>query len=144
MVSSVTVKKMIQDLVGQEDEQKPLSDQEIARSLKQRGLSIARRTVAKYREELGILPSHQRRLATQQALTVAGRWTSTSAGEVFPSPRRYVGRLETKLGQAEPAPAEDHRGRSRPRAGEASAHWPRLTLQAKDHTFTHEAAAADF
>ncbi|HEV8674158.1 MAG TPA: RNA polymerase factor sigma-54 [Methylomirabilota bacterium] len=66
MVSSISVKKMIQDLVAQENQQKPLSDQEITRTLKQRGLSIARRTVAKYREELGILPSHQRKLATRK------------------------------------------------------------------------------
>jgi RNA polymerase sigma-54 factor len=66
MVSSISVKKMIQDLVGQENQQKPLSDQEITRALKQGGLSIARRTVAKYREELGILPSHQRKLATRK------------------------------------------------------------------------------
>jgi RNA polymerase sigma-54 factor len=66
MVSSISVKKMIQDLVAQENLQKPLSDQEITRDLKQKGLSIARRTVAKYREELGILPSHQRKLATRK------------------------------------------------------------------------------
>jgi RNA polymerase sigma-54 factor len=62
MVSSVSVKKMIQDLLANEDATKPLSDQEVAGILKGRSLTIARRTVAKYREELGILPSHQRRL----------------------------------------------------------------------------------
>jgi RNA polymerase sigma-54 factor len=62
MVSSVSVKKMIQDLLANEDPSKPLSDQEVAQILKSKGLTIARRTVAKYREELGILPSHQRRL----------------------------------------------------------------------------------
>jgi RNA polymerase sigma-54 factor len=62
MVSSVSVKKMIQDYLATEDAAKPFSDQEIAQYLKARGLTIARRTVAKYREELGILPSHQRRL----------------------------------------------------------------------------------
>jgi RNA polymerase sigma-54 factor len=66
MVSSVSVKKMIQDLLANEDPSKPLSDQEVAQILKGRGLSIARRTVAKYREELGILPSHQRRLAPRR------------------------------------------------------------------------------
>jgi RNA polymerase sigma-54 factor len=66
MVSSVSVKKMIQDLVANEDPAKPLSDQEVAQILKGRGLTIARRTVAKYREELGILPSHQRRLAPKR------------------------------------------------------------------------------
>lgn len=65
-VSSISVKKMIQDLVAQESPQKPLSDQEITRSLQAAGLTIARRTVAKYREELGILPSHQRRLVTRK------------------------------------------------------------------------------
>ncbi len=62
MVSSVSVKKMIQDHLVTEEPDKPFSDQEIAHYLKGRGLTIARRTVAKYREELGILPSHQRRL----------------------------------------------------------------------------------
>jgi len=66
VVSSVSVKKMIQDLVGTEDASKPLSDQDIAASLHARGLTIARRTVAKYREELNILPSHQRRLAPKK------------------------------------------------------------------------------
>jgi RNA polymerase sigma-54 factor len=66
MVSSVSVKKMIQDLLANEDSAKPLSDQEVAQILKGRGLTIARRTVAKYREELGILPSHQRRLAPKR------------------------------------------------------------------------------
>ncbi|HXH84946.1 MAG TPA: RNA polymerase factor sigma-54 [Candidatus Tectomicrobia bacterium] len=66
MVSSVSVKKMIQDLLANEDPAKPLSDQEVAMILKGRGLTIARRTVAKYREELGILPSHQRRLAPRR------------------------------------------------------------------------------
>jgi RNA polymerase sigma-54 factor len=66
MVSSVSVKKMIQDLLANEDPAKPLSDQEVAQILKGRALTIARRTVAKYREELGILPSHQRRLAPKR------------------------------------------------------------------------------
>jgi RNA polymerase sigma-54 factor len=66
MVSSVSVKKMIQDLLAGEDAAKPLSDQEVAQTLKARGLVIARRTVAKYREELNILPSHQRRLSPRR------------------------------------------------------------------------------
>jgi RNA polymerase sigma-54 factor len=62
----VSVKKMIQDLLAAEDPAKPQSDQEVAQALQKRGLTIARRTVAKYREELGILPSHQRRLAPRK------------------------------------------------------------------------------
>jgi RNA polymerase sigma-54 factor len=65
-VSSVSVKKMIEDLVAAEDNAKPMSDQDITRALRQQGLTIARRTVAKYREELNILPSHQRRLALRR------------------------------------------------------------------------------
>jgi RNA polymerase sigma-54 factor len=65
-VSSISVKQMIEGLVAHEDVGKPLSDQDITRLLKERGLNIARRTVAKYREELGIFPSHQRRLQVRR------------------------------------------------------------------------------
>ena len=66
MVSSVSVKKMIRDMVDAENPGTPLSDQEIAQALHAQGLTIARRTVAKYREELGVLPSHQRRLQAKK------------------------------------------------------------------------------
>src|SRR3984893_7909485 len=66
MVSSVSVKKTIRDMVSGEDNGKPLSNQEIAQALQGQGLTIAGRTVAKYREELGILPSHQRRLQSKK------------------------------------------------------------------------------
>jgi RNA polymerase sigma-54 factor len=52
---------MIADIVAAEDPGKPLSDQEIVGLLEAKGLKIARRTVAKYREELGLLPSNLRR-----------------------------------------------------------------------------------
>jgi RNA polymerase sigma-54 factor len=52
---------MIADLVAGEDKSTPLSDQEIVSKLQEKGIKIARRTVAKYREELGILPSNLRR-----------------------------------------------------------------------------------
>lgn len=61
MVSSVAIKKKIRDMVAAEDSGKALSDQEVAQVLRGQGLNIARRTVAKYREEMGIMPSHQRR-----------------------------------------------------------------------------------
>ena len=66
MVSSVSVKKIIRDMVEAEEASTPLSDQEIAQALHGQGLRIARRTVAKYREELGVLPSHQRRLLAKK------------------------------------------------------------------------------
>jgi RNA polymerase sigma-54 factor len=60
-VSNTSVKEMIADLVAGEDRAAPLSDQEIVAKLQAKGITIARRTVAKYREELGILPSNLRR-----------------------------------------------------------------------------------
>jgi len=60
-VSNTSVKDMINDLIAGEDRSHPLSDQEIVGKLQERGINIARRTVAKYREELGLLPSNLRR-----------------------------------------------------------------------------------
>ena len=60
-VSNTSVKEMIAELITTEDTTKPLSDQELVAKLLEKGITIARRTVAKYREELGILPSNLRR-----------------------------------------------------------------------------------
>ncbi len=60
-LASESVKMMIKDMVGKEDTKNPLSDQKIAEVLEKNGIQIARRTVAKYREMLRILPSSQRK-----------------------------------------------------------------------------------
>jgi RNA polymerase sigma-54 factor len=60
-MSNTSVKEAILDLVKHEDGNAPLSDQEIVEILSDRGVPIARRTVAKYRTELNILPSNMRR-----------------------------------------------------------------------------------
>jgi len=60
-VANTSVKEMIADLIAAEDPGQPRSDQEIVGLLEAKGLKIARRTVAKYREELGLLPSNLRR-----------------------------------------------------------------------------------
>jgi RNA polymerase sigma-54 factor len=60
-VSNKSVKEMIHDLIATEDRSRPFSDQEIVAKLQEKGINIARRTVAKYREELGLLPSNLRR-----------------------------------------------------------------------------------
>lgn len=60
-VSNESVRQAIAEIVKDEDPKKPLSDQDIVALLAGRGLPIARRTVAKYREQLGILPSHLRK-----------------------------------------------------------------------------------
>jgi RNA polymerase sigma-54 factor len=60
-VSNTSVKEMIADLINMEDKAGPLSDQELVVKLQDKGITIARRTVAKYREKLGLLPSNLRR-----------------------------------------------------------------------------------
>ncbi len=60
-MSNTSVKEAIQDLVKSEPGSAPLSDKEIVEILGKRGIPIARRTVAKYRTELNILPSNMRR-----------------------------------------------------------------------------------
>ena len=60
-MSNTSVKETIGELVKGENGKKPLSDKEIVEILKDRGIPIARRTVAKYRTELGILPSNMRK-----------------------------------------------------------------------------------
>lgn len=59
--SAKSVQSIIKKLIDAEDKAKPLSDQKIADILKQQGLQIARRTVTKYRESLGILPTALRK-----------------------------------------------------------------------------------
>jgi RNA polymerase sigma-54 factor len=59
--SSRAVKAQIRKLVDDEDQSKPLTDAAIVDALKHRGIRIARRTVAKYREQLGILPARMRK-----------------------------------------------------------------------------------
>jgi len=60
-VSSRQVKHLLKELVEKEDSRKPLSDEALVRQINARGMKIARRTIAKYRKELGILPSHLRK-----------------------------------------------------------------------------------
>ena len=61
-VSNTSVKDMIAEIFKAEDASKPLSDQEVVKMLKEKGIVIARRTVAKYRMELNILPSNLRKV----------------------------------------------------------------------------------
>jgi RNA polymerase sigma-54 factor len=60
-MSNTSVKGAIAELVKSEDNRNPLSDKEIVEILSERGIPIARRTVAKYRTELNILPSNMRK-----------------------------------------------------------------------------------
>lgn len=61
LVSSESVKDHLKNIIKAENKAKPYSDQEVARLLKKFNINVARRTVAKYRETLGILPSRKRK-----------------------------------------------------------------------------------
>jgi RNA polymerase sigma-54 factor len=60
-VSNKAVKDALEKLVSAEDSAHPLTDLEMTQELRKQGLKVARRTIAKYREQLHIPPSHQRR-----------------------------------------------------------------------------------
>lgn len=60
-LSSESIKNRIRQIVQAENHQKPLSDNAIAQIFKKENIKLARRTVAKYREQLGILPSKMRK-----------------------------------------------------------------------------------
>ena len=61
-MSNTSVKDMIAEIFKGENSGHPLSDQEVVKQLTAKGIKIARRTVAKYRDELGILPSNLRKV----------------------------------------------------------------------------------
>lgn len=60
-VASESVKEHIRNIIKAENKRKPCSDQEIVRILKKKNINVARRTVAKYRESMAILPSRKRK-----------------------------------------------------------------------------------
>ena len=60
-ISNTGIRETIQQLIAEENEQKPLSDSAIEKILKEKGIKVARRTIAKYRDQLNILPSHLRK-----------------------------------------------------------------------------------
>ena len=68
-VSAKQVKNLIQEMVGAEAPKKPLSDQAISNALKAKGILLARRTVQKYRDELGIPTSRERSVAPEAPRT---------------------------------------------------------------------------
>lgn len=60
-IANTGVREAIQQLIANEPTTKPLSDTAIEKQLKTQGINVARRTIAKYRDQLGILPSHLRK-----------------------------------------------------------------------------------
>jgi RNA polymerase sigma-54 factor len=59
--SARSIRAKLQKMVGEEDPAKPLTDQQIVHLFQEQGIQIARRTVAKYRDQLGILPARMRK-----------------------------------------------------------------------------------
>ena len=59
--SSTAIRALIKQMVGEEDSRQPLTDSRISEILAQQGIMVARRTVAKYRELLHILPVNLRK-----------------------------------------------------------------------------------
>ncbi|MBT3548671.1 MAG: RNA polymerase factor sigma-54 [Gammaproteobacteria bacterium] len=62
MISSTAIKSMLKKIISKEDKNFPLSDSQIADNLKENGIRVARRTIAKYREALEIPPSKKRKI----------------------------------------------------------------------------------
>jgi RNA polymerase sigma-54 factor len=61
-ISNESVKAALAEIVRDEDKKKPYSDAKLVKLLEEQGIKIARRTVAKYRDQLRILPSHLRKV----------------------------------------------------------------------------------
>lgn len=61
MVATSDIKETIKELIEDENKAKPLSDQKLVDLLKEKNIDISRRTIAKYREELGIQSSTKRK-----------------------------------------------------------------------------------
>lgn len=60
-ISTIAIKEKIRDIIESEDPEKPLSDEKISKMLQEDGLSVARRTIAKYREQMNIPGTSMRR-----------------------------------------------------------------------------------
>jgi RNA polymerase sigma-54 factor len=60
-VANTRAKEILAEIVGRENPAKPYSDSALEEMLRERGIPVARRTISKYRSELGILPTHLRR-----------------------------------------------------------------------------------
>lgn len=63
--SSTAIRAVLKSIISNENHQHPLSDNQITLILKEQGINVARRTIAKYRESMGIPPSHERKSLEQ-------------------------------------------------------------------------------
>jgi len=75
-IASASVKDKIRQIIESEDSTKPYSDKKMVEILKSSNIDIARRTVAKYREMLGVLPSSKRKDIRGDQSGCKRRWLS--------------------------------------------------------------------
>ena len=61
-MSLLTLKRLVKKMIDEEDSSRPLTDEQIAKKLDDGGIHVTRRTVAKYREDMRIPSTHQRRV----------------------------------------------------------------------------------
>ena len=108
-VSSVTIKQRIRKIIENEDPRKPLSDSKIVSILQKEGLMLARRTIAKYREELKIPTSNQRKVSTDTSPPAGQHPCATRAHRPHVDITPVLRSSSTEAGQAQ-ARAERQRG----------------------------------
>ena len=140
-VSSVTIKQRIRKIIEGEDPRKPLSDSKIVSILQREGLVLARRTIAKYREELKIPTSNQRKVLSKPGsatdfmrLELTGRHV-----EITPALRRLV---DAKLARLERILNDGARvGAGRAHPGQVRAARPRSRCTPAARSFSRGAAA---
>lgn len=114
-VSIETIKQCLSDAIAAEDKKSPLSDDALTKLFNEKGLPIARRTVAKYREQLGIPVARLRRTLTIAILLIAMH-TSASAQSYYDS--IIAARLE-KAARMERVAKQEAKPKAAPKAPEA-------------------------
>jgi len=60
--SLINLKRLVKKMIEEEDPAKPFTDEQITQHLREQGITVTRRTVAKYREDMRIPSTHQRRV----------------------------------------------------------------------------------
>ena len=141
-VSSVTIKQRIRKIIENEDARKPLSDSKIVSILQREGLMLARRTIAKDREELKIPTSNQRKVLV---LSPCERRHATRADR--PARRHHSHAPASRRRQARQARSAAERPR-RFRAGRAGARagtgcLAEITLHARGEKFLHGVGSSE-
>ncbi len=144
-VSSVTIKQRIRKIIENEDPRKPLSDSKIVSILQREGLVLARRTIAKYREELKIPTSNQRKVSVTQPLADVSATASAerpicdsnSPAVTSTSLPRFAGSSNIKIGKLERVLNDSAVSAQAVLTREKHRHRTDITLHARGEKFLH-------